>query len=291
MPSDAPVALVTGASSGIGEACASQLVHDGFRVYGTSRQASFCPDGFEPLVMDVTQDASVQRGVDTVLQRHHRIDCIVNCAGYGLGGSIEDTSMDEARRQFDANLFGVLRVCRAVLPAMRRQGSGLIVNVSSLGGLFGLPFQGLYSASKFALEGLTESLRMETRSFGIRVVLVEPGDVRTGITRNRVVASGARNGSPYADAFQRALTVVEKEEAKGVAAVNIAALVGRIARAPRPRLRYTAGHPGQRLTALLKRALPWWMCERMLMSFYGVTASGRLRVAGPDPHVDRPPPQ
>jgi NAD(P)-dependent dehydrogenase (short-subunit alcohol dehydrogenase family) len=275
MPPERRVALVTGASSGIGEACAGELVRRGFQVYGTSRRAGFTPSSFAALTMDVTDDASVRDGIDAVLARHDRIDCVVNSAGYGLGGAIEDTTIDEARQQFDANLFGVLRVCRAVLPAMRRRQSGLIINVSSLGGVFGLPFQGLYSASKFALEGLTESLRMETREFGISVVLVEPGDVRTAITRNRVVASAARNGSPYGDAFGRALAVIEKEEGNGVTAGEIAALVGRISAAPRPRLRYTAGHSGQRLTVLLKRVLPWSMFERILMSFYRVSAANR----------------
>ena len=223
--------------------------------------------------MDVTADASVQDGVKRVIDRERRIDCVVNSAGYGLGGAIEDTSLEEARRQFDANLFGVLRVCRAALPVMRGRGSGLIINVSSLGGLFGLPFQGLYSASKFALEGLTESLRMETRPLGIHVVLVEPGDVRTAITRNRVIAAAAHNGSAYEGAFRRALAIIEKEEGNGVAAADVAALVGRITGLARPRLRYTAGHAAQRLTVVLKRVLPWSIYERILMSFYGVTAA------------------
>lgn len=273
MSADAPVAIVTGASSGIGEACAAELVRRGFRVYGTSRRAGFAPAAFDPLVMDVTDEASVERGVASVLARHQRVDCVVNSAGYGLGGAIEDTSIDEARQQFDANLFGVMRVCRAVLPAMRRRTSGLIVNISSLGGLFGLPFQGLYSASKFALEGLTESLRMETRAHGINVVLIEPGDVRTAITRNRIVAAAARNGSAYGAAFQDALAVIEKEEGNGVTAASVASLVGRITAASRPRLRYTVGHAGQRVTVVLKRALPGALFERVLMSFYRVPTS------------------
>jgi NAD(P)-dependent dehydrogenase (short-subunit alcohol dehydrogenase family) len=263
------VALVTGASSGIGRACAGRLATQGFRVCGTSRRPGFQPTSFEPIVMDVTDGASVTRGVANLIERYGRIDCVINAAGYGLGGSIEDTSIEEAQRQFEANLFGVLRVCQAVLPVMRRQRSGIIVNISSLGGLFGLPFQGLYSASKFALEGLTESLRLETRPFGIRVVLIEPGDVRTAITRNRVLTAASRDGSAYRDTFRRVLDVIEKEESAGIAASDVAALVARVVRTGRPRLRYTVGHPGQRLTALLKRTLPWSICERLLLSFYG----------------------
>ena len=267
------VALVTGASSGIGAACAEQLAGLGFRVYGTSRNAAFRPRGFEPLVMDVTDDAAVRRGVDRILASEGRIDCVVNAAGYGLAGALEDTSIEEAQRQLDANFFGVLRVCRAVLPGMRQRRAGLIVNVSSLGGLFGLPFQGVYAASKFALEGLTESLRMEVRPFAINVVLIEPGDVRTAITRNRVVAGQAKGQSPYAGAFARVLAVIEKEESNGVPPVQVAALLGKIARARRPRLRYTVGHTGQRLSVLAKRALPWSMCERLLLGFYGVSSA------------------
>jgi NAD(P)-dependent dehydrogenase (short-subunit alcohol dehydrogenase family) len=272
MPAEPSIALVTGASSGIGQACAEQLAARGFRVIGTSRQESFRPESFEPLVMDVTDEDSVRRCVDTVLQRHGRIDCVVNSAGYGLAGSVEDTAVDEAQLQFETNLFGVMRICRAVLPSMRRQRSGLIVNISSLGGLFGLPFQGIYSASKFALEGLSESLRLEARRYGVHVVLVEPGDVRTAITRNRVLARASTAGSPYGESFARALAVIEKEESHGVAAGDVAALVVRIAGTRRPRFRYTVGHPSQRLTALLKRVLPWSVCERLLLSFYGGTS-------------------
>jgi NAD(P)-dependent dehydrogenase (short-subunit alcohol dehydrogenase family) len=273
MAAEPSIALVTGASSGIGQACAEQLAVLGFRVYGTSRQASFRPHSFEPLVMDVTDDNSVGRGVAGLLRQHGRIDCVINSAGYGLGGSVEDTSVEEARHQFEANLFGVLRVCRAVLPSMRRQRSGLIVNISSLAGLFGLPFQGLYCASKFALEGLSESLRLETRPFGIRVVLIEPGDVRTAITSNRVFALASRDGSPYSNTFSRAFAVVQKEESKGVPPTEVATLVARIVRARRTRLRYTVGHPSQRVSALLKRTLPWSICERLLLSFYGATTA------------------
>lgn len=273
MASDTPIALVTGASSGIGQACADRLAGLGFRVYGTSRQSGFRPVSFEPLVMDVTDDDSVERGVAGVLRQHGRIDCVVNSAGYGLGGSIEDTSIEEARLQLDVNLLGVMRVCRAVLPSMRRQRSGVIINISSLGGLFGLPFQGLYSASKFALEGLSESLRLETRTFGIRVVLVEPGDVQTAITSNRVLARAALEGSPYRDTFQRVLGIVGKDEAHGVSPSEVAAVVARIAGSRRPRLRYTVGHPSQRLMALLKRTLPWSMCERLLQSHYGAATA------------------
>jgi NAD(P)-dependent dehydrogenase (short-subunit alcohol dehydrogenase family) len=274
MASDQPVAFVTGASSGIGKACAEKLAALGFLVYGTSRRPEFHSAHFHSLRMDVTDDESVKGAVQDVLGRHQRIDCVINNAGFGLGGSIEDTSIAEASRQFDTNLFGAMRVCRSVLPVMRQQRSGLIINISSLGGLFGLPFQGIYSASKFALEGFSESLRLETRQYGIRVVLVEPGDVKTAITKNRVLAAACHEGSSYTESFSRTLAVIEKEEAGGIPPEEIAARVARIVISPRPRFRYTVGHPTQRLSAWIRRFAPWPVFERILLSFYGLTPPG-----------------
>ena len=189
--------LVTGASSGIGLACADLLARRGFRVYGASRTATEPERAFPSLRMDVDDDVSVAEGVARVLEREGRIDAAVNCAGFGIAG---------AKRQFETNFFGVLRVCRAVLPAMRERRAGTIVNVSSIAGLVPLPFQGFYSASKFALEGMSEALRMEVRPFGIRVVLVEPGDCRTHFTANRRPAAGADcSGSAYRPWFSAAM--------------------------------------------------------------------------------------
>jgi NAD(P)-dependent dehydrogenase (short-subunit alcohol dehydrogenase family) len=147
--------------------------------------------------MDVTDDESVQHAIDAILQREGRLDIVVNNAGIAIAGPLELTSIEEAKRQFDVNLFGAFRVCRAVLPSMRRQGSGYIVNVCSIGGLIAIPYQPLYRASKFALEGMTESLRLEVRSFGIRVVIIEPGDTKTEITQNRRMAEASANPQVY----------------------------------------------------------------------------------------------
>jgi len=271
MTSERRVVLVTGASSGIGLACADKLAAVGFRVYGTSRQPDFRPQRFEPLQMDMTDD-SVARGIDHVLEREGFIDTLINNAGFALAGAVEDTSIEEAKRQLETNVFGVLRACQAVLPAMRQHGAGLIVNISSLGGLFGLPFQGLYSASKFALEGLSESLRLEVRPFGIRVVLVEPGDTRTSITHNRVLARASGVDSAYDEFFHRVQTVFEKEEAGGIAPEAVAVLVARIVACRHPRVRYTVGRPTQRLSALIKRLVPSTVFERILLSYYGLAA-------------------
>ncbi|KFA90258.1 SDR family oxidoreductase [Archangium violaceum] len=272
MPStEAKVVLVTGASSGIGQACARLLSARGHTVYGTSRKPGTTLEGGRMLELDVTRDESVRRAVDTVLAESGRIDVVVNNAGFALAGAIEDTSLEEAQRQFDTNFFGVLRVCKAVLPDMRARGSGLIIQVSSLGGVVGLPFQGLYSASKFALEGLTESLRQEVAPFGVRVTLLQPGDVRTPITDNRVRVRQAGPGSSYQEYFEAALGIIEKEERAGVTpeavAEQVLALMGRRV----PEVRSTVGHLSQRVLTATKAFLPSKTFEKMVMSYYGLT--------------------
>src|SRR5947209_7799476 len=151
------IALVTGASSGIGRACARYLAEHGFRVYGTSRKPASEAGRATMLQMDVTDDASVQRAVDTIVERERRIDIVVNNAGIAIAGPMELTAIEEAKRQFEVNVFGALRVIGAVLPILRKQGAGYIVNIGSIGGLIAIPYQPLYSASKFALEGMSES--------------------------------------------------------------------------------------------------------------------------------------
>jgi NAD(P)-dependent dehydrogenase (short-subunit alcohol dehydrogenase family) len=266
----AKIALITGASSGIGAACAELLARRGFTVFGSSRNPDFHPKTFQPLPMDVTDDQSIAQAVSRILQQAGPIDALVNNAGCGLAGAIEDTTPEEAQRQMDVNFMGAFRVTKAVLPAMRERGSGVIVNISSLGGLFGLPFQGFYSASKFALEGWTESLHHELRPFGIRTVLVEPGDIRTGFTASRVLAAAANSTSAYAPLFSRCHQIVEKEEKQGAPPEKVAELIARIVEGRANSLRYTSGHPSQRLSAVLKRLLPGSVFQSIIASFYGL---------------------
>ena len=179
------VALVTGASTGIGHATAKALQNAGFRVFGTSRRAAAeRSDGVTMLTCDVTDDASVAKLVDEVLAKAGRIDLLVNNAGIGLLGGAEESSIAQAQALFDVNVFGVLRVTNAVLPTMRRQGKGRIVNLSSILGLIPSPYNALYASTKHAIEGYSESLDHELRTFGIRVVLVEPGYTRTSFEEN-----------------------------------------------------------------------------------------------------------
>jgi NAD(P)-dependent dehydrogenase (short-subunit alcohol dehydrogenase family) len=264
------VVLVTGASSGIGAACAAMLAQRGFRVYGSSRNPNFRPTGYQPLPMDVTDDQSVEKAIARVILEAGSIDALVNNAGWGLAGAVEDTSSREAFRQMDVNFMGPFRVAKAVLPVMRRQSSGVIVNVSSLGGLFGLPFQSFYSASKFAMEGWTESLRFEVKPFGIRVVLVEPGDVKTGFTGSRGRCAAANPTSAYAERFSKCMSIVEKEEQHGVPPETIARLVCGIVAGNAKGPRYTCGAVMQRASAVLKRILPGRLFETIIGSFYGM---------------------
>ncbi|HLM97953.1 MAG TPA: SDR family oxidoreductase [Bryobacteraceae bacterium] len=263
-----PVVLVTGASSGIGQCCASLLARKGYRVYGASRSAGSTSDGVAPLHMDVTLDDSVRAGCASVLEREGRLDVLINSAGMGIAGALEDTSPDEAREQFEVNLFGVLRVCRSVLPIMRQQGSGYIVNIGSIGGLVAIPYQGLYSASKFALEGLTECLRMEVKGFGIHVVLIEPGDHRTGFTKNRRSTAASSENPAYGAAFARAIERMARDEQTGPPPDNVARVVYKVIRTRNPRLRYTAGTGAQRAAVWLKRLAPNALVEKIIMAYY-----------------------
>jgi NAD(P)-dependent dehydrogenase (short-subunit alcohol dehydrogenase family) len=264
------VVLVTGASSGIGAACADMLAKRGYRVYGSSRYLDFKPSGYQALQMDVTDDQSVDEAVAQVIREAGSLDALVNNAGCGLAGAVEDTASAEALHQMDVNFMGPFRVARAVLPGMRQRRSGVIVNVSSLGGLFGLPFQSFYSASKFALEGWTESLRFEVRPFGIRVVLIEPGDVKTGFTGSRVRAGRATGSSAYHQSFSKCMSIVEKEEQHGVAPESIAKLVCNVVDGSASSPRYTSGAALQRLSPVLKRILPGRLFETIIGSFYGM---------------------
>jgi short-subunit dehydrogenase len=265
---DRRIVLIAGASSGIGLVTAQRLHAGGYRVYGASRRKV---DGDIPwLTMDVTSDGSVADGVAAVLAAEGRIDALVNCAGFGIAGAIEDTSVAEAQAQFETNFFGTVRCCRAVLPVMRQQLRGLIVNVGSLAGLIAVPFQGFYSASKFALEGYSEALRMEVKRHGIDVSIVEPGDFNTGFTAARLRVAGAGPDSAYHADCERALRQMEQDEAGGLKPDRVAALIERIITTKRPRLRYRVGKTTQTAAVGLKYLLPEGVFESLVMTSFHV---------------------
>jgi NAD(P)-dependent dehydrogenase (short-subunit alcohol dehydrogenase family) len=269
MDKEKRVVLVTGASSGIGLACATHLAGRGYRVYGTSRRAGSGQAGpVAMLVADVTDDHSVEQAVAAVFEREGRLDIVVNNAGMGIAGPVENTSIEEAKRQLEVNFFGAFRVCRAVLPALRSQRRGYIVNIGSIGGLVAIPYQAMYSASKFALEGLSESLRMEVRPFGVKVVIIEPGDHKTAITENRTEMSGGTDA--YSQSFQAALARTAHDEQSGPGPEQVARLLYRIVNTRNPRLRYTIGPATQRAAVWLKRFLPYSITEYSIRRYFGL---------------------
>jgi NAD(P)-dependent dehydrogenase (short-subunit alcohol dehydrogenase family) len=228
--------LVTGASSGIGAAIVSRLAKDGHRVVGTTRKAGpKNPDGTEMLELDVTSDASVQACFKSFLERTGRIDVLINNAGYLQSGAIEEVTLDQAHAQFETNYFGVVRMVRAVLPAMRAQKSGLIASTSSLAGLVPLPFWGHYNASKFAVEGIMETLRHELKPFGVRVAMVEPGAIKTPFYAAPQAAAMGEY-SPWRERFFKAMRGYEQ---KAPGPEVVAEVYSRIVSSEHPPLRNT----------------------------------------------------
>jgi NAD(P)-dependent dehydrogenase (short-subunit alcohol dehydrogenase family) len=251
------VALVTGASSGIGQATAELLAARGFTVFGTSREPTQVNRSYRWLSMDVRSDASVEAAVQSLVEQAGRIDVLVNNAGFAQVGAIEESSIADVQAQFDTNLLGVLRVIKAVLPVMRQQGSGRIVNISSVVGQVAPPYVGVYATSKFALEGLSEALREEVRPFGVDVSLIEPSFVKTHIVSqqptNPIVA--------YTTRRQAAMQALSKGVENGMEPQAVAKLILRAA-TTRPRLRYLIGRD-VKVLMLFKRLLPQLLFERL----------------------------
>jgi NAD(P)-dependent dehydrogenase (short-subunit alcohol dehydrogenase family) len=258
---DQKVVLITGASSGVGKSTARLLSQRGFTVFGTSRnpaKAETIP-AVEMLPLDVRADDSVRACVGAVSTRCGRIDVLINNAGYELAGALEELTSEEARAQFETNFFGVARMVNAVLPFMRRQKRGHIVNVSSLAGLSSIPFLGIYSASKFALEGYTEALRHEVKPFKIHVSMTEAGFLKTPMMNNRQVAA---NRMIEYDAWrQRALTAFRASEEKAPGPELVAEALLEIISSNKPRLRYPIGQQAKSI-ARLRRFLPAGLYEQ-----------------------------
>ena len=257
------VALVTGASSGIGKAAAGELAAAGFTVYGTSRKAAAGEEreGVRFLPLDVTDDDSVATAVREVIHRSGRIDVLVNNAGLGIAGAAEESSIEQARTLFDTNLFGSIRMTRAVLPQMRKQGGGRVINVSSVLGLVPAPFGALYAATKHAIEGYSESLDHEVREYGVRVLLVEPAYTRTSFDTNAIPAD---EPLPLYAKRREILDVLLADAIQGgdePSVVGEAIVVA--ATDTRPKLRYPAG-PLARRVSKLRRYAPSTLFDRQI---------------------------
>ncbi|MFC8362965.1 oxidoreductase [Streptomyces griseorubiginosus] len=255
-------ALVTGASSGIGEATALKLQELGYTVYGAARRTdrlhSLTDRGIRPLAMDVTDDASMQAGIEKIVTETGRIDVLVNNAGYGSYGALEDVPLEEARYQFEVNVFGAIRLTQLALPHMRARRSGTVVNVTSIGGKIHTPLGGWYHGTKFALEALSDCLRVEAKPFGIDVVVIEPGGIATewgGIAADKLEKSST-DGAYATQAGAVASSLRSEANAKRNSPPSVIAdTIGRAVTARRPRTRYAKGF-GARPLITLRRILP-----------------------------------
>lgn len=262
-----PVALVTGASSGLGLETAALLASSGFKVYGGARSfdASLTPHprGFTALRLDVCSDDSVNGALEAVETDSGRsVSLLVNNAGCGLAGAVEDCSLEEAKGLFDLNLFSMMRVSKAVVPGMRERRSGLIVNIGSLMARIPLPFQGVYAASKAAVEALSDSMASELRPFGIDVAVVSPGDFKSGFTGKRKFA--AKLSEAYAPTFERFMAGVAKCELEGIEAAKIAEVVVSAVKSQKRHFRYVAGSMSEKLGANSKPLMPKKAFDRII---------------------------
>lgn len=263
------VVIITGASAGMGATTAQYLADRGYQVFGASRRAETgtISKGFTALKMDVTDEQSVATAVDYVIQNTGRIDVLVNNAGLGLIGSIEDTSDKEAKGIFETNVFGVMNVCRAVLPHMRAAGSGKIINISSIAGVMGLPYRGIYSATKAAVNAITEAMSCEVLRYGIHVSAILPGDFKTSINDHRNVVENATN-SAYKTDTENINQLVTAEVATSSDPILIAKKVEQIIESRNPKMLYQVGRPVQKLSTVLHYLLPGRWFEKILLNHY-----------------------
>lgn len=261
------VVLITGASSGIGRVTAEYLLQMGYKVYGTSRNPKPADFNFPIIPLDVTVAASIEKAIQIVLNKEGRIDVLVNNAGVGITGPVEETPLEEIRKAFETNFFGAIEVMKSVIPPMRKQKSGLIINITSIAGYTGLPFRGIYSACKSALEILTESIRMEVKEFGIKVTNIAPGDIATNIVAGRY-HTPIFNGSPYKEVYQRNLDLMNSHVSEGNDPIGMARAIEGLIEKSNPKIHYKFGNFMQKFSIVLKRILPDQAYEKLIMKYY-----------------------
>ena len=262
------VVLITGGSSGIGKSIGEFLLKKGFKVYGTSRNPVKYPDSIIPIfALDVTKADTITACINAVIEKEGRIDVLVNNAGAGITGPIEEIPEEEIKKNFETNFFGPINVIKAVLPQMRKQNSGLIINVTSIAGYMGLPYRGVYSASKGALEIITEAFRMEIKGFNIDMTNVAPGDFATNIAAGRFHAPVLEN-SPYKEPYGNTLKLMNEHVDSGSDPLMMAKSVYKIINAKKPKVHYKVGEFMQKFSIVLKRILPDKVYEKLLMNHY-----------------------
>lgn len=262
------VVLITGGSSGIGKSIGEFLHHKGFVVYGTSRNPEQVSNSVFPLVaLDVRNTDSIVAAVAKIIATSGRLDIVINNAGVGITGPLEEIPTNEIKNNFETNFFGPIEVMKAVLPQMRAQKSGLIINITSIAGYMGLPYRSVYSASKGALELITEALRMEVKSFGIHITNVAPGDFATNIASGRFHAPLIKD-SAYEIPYGNTLKMMDEHVDSGNNPTEMAEAVNQIILNPNPRIHYKVGAFMQKFSIVLKRILPDKVYEKMLMNHF-----------------------
>jgi NAD(P)-dependent dehydrogenase (short-subunit alcohol dehydrogenase family) len=275
---DLKVAIVTGSSSGIGYETALILARNGFRTYASMRNlekgktisdiATKEELELHTVKLDVTDERSVTDAIKTIKAEAGRIDVLVNNAGYGLAGSLEDLSMSEIKAQFETNVFGLIRVTQAVLPTMREQKSGIIVNISSIGGKVAIPLQSPYHSTKFAVEGLSESIAYDLEPFGIKVVIIEPGAIKTNFETGMVVAQNTQNpNSPYYNTMQKLQNSINSHFKNGTTPAKVAEVILNAITTPNPNQRYTVGEDAA-MIAQKRKDLPDLEFQKLVLEFF-----------------------
>ena len=250
------VVLITGGSSGIGKSVGEYLKDKGYKVYGTSRNPHKYPHSKFPIVaLDVTVRETISQCINAVLEKESRIDVLINNAGAGITGPIEEIPEIEIKRNFETNFFGPINVIKAILPTMRQQNSGLIINITSIAGYMGLPFRGVYSASKGALELITEAFRMELKDFNIEMTNIAPGDFATNIAAGRYHAPVLED-SPYKEKYGFSLQMMDAHVDDGNDPKEMAEAIYKVIHAKQPKIHYKVGAFMQKFSIVLKRILP-----------------------------------
>jgi len=262
------VVLITGASSGIGKSIAVFLSEKGYKVYGTSRNPKNIENvSFNLIALDVLKVDTINSAIDLIIKKEGRLDILINNAGMGITGPIEDTPTDEMRAVFNTNVFGAIDVMKAVLPQMREQKSGIIINVTSIAGYMGLPFRGLYSATKGALEIITEATSMEVKPFGVRVVNVAPGDFATNIAAGRY-HTPVFEKSAYKENYQKNLDLMDAHVNSGMNPLEMAKAVHKIINSKNSKIHYKVGGFMEKFSIVLKRILPDRTYQKILMNHF-----------------------
>ncbi len=262
------VVFITGGSSGIGKSIGIYLTQKGYKVYGTSRNAQAVTDTPFPLVsLDVRKTETIKSAISEIIEKENRIDIVINNAGVGITGPLEEIPLQEIKNNFEVNVFGPIEIMKAVLPTMRQQQSGLIINITSIAAYMGLPYRGVYSSSKGALELITEALRMEVKSFGIEITNLAPGDFATDIASRRYHAPLVK-GSAYEISYGNTLQMMDEHVHSGSDPIQVAEAVFKIIQTPKPNIHYKVGAFMQKFSIVLKRLLSDKMYEKLLMNHY-----------------------